>query len=110
MTAIFTLYLIDLVTGALKALKHEEFQSGKFFKGATKLLVYGIFLWIAASIDKAIDHGNAFAWAMMFYIIVTDSVSIIENLDALGYETPNWIRKYLLDAKKKMNDGTPMKK
>lgn len=42
---------------------------------------------------------------MMFYIVVTDSISIIENLDALGYETPAWIRKYLLDAKENMDKG-----
>lgn len=91
-------------------MKRREFQSGKFFKGATKLLVYGVFLWVAVSLDKAVGHGAAFSWAMMFYIIVTDSVSIIENLDALGYQTPNWIRKYLLDAKKKMDEGETPKK
>ncbi len=105
-----TLYAIDFATGAAKALKRREFQSGKFFKGATKLLVYGIFLWVAVSIDTAIGKGNVFSWAMMFYIVVTDSVSIIENLDALGYQTPSWIRTYLLDAKKKMDAGEVPKK
>lgn len=62
--------------------------------------MYGVFLWVATSLDAAIGAGRTFSWAMMFYIVATDSISIIENLDALGYETPNWIRKHLLDAKK----------
>lgn len=94
----------------MKALKRREFQSGKFFKGATKLLVYGVFLWVAVSLDKAVGNGNYFSWAMMFYIVVTDSISIIENLDALGYETPDWIRRYLLDAKKKLGEDAPKRR
>lgn len=109
-TAIFTLYVIDLITGALKALKRREFQSGKFFKGATKLLVYGVFLWVAVAIDTAIGYGRSFSWAMMFYIVLTDAISIIENLDALGFETPDWIRRYLLDAKKNPLDALKKRK
>lgn len=72
--------------------------------------MYGVFLWVAVSLDKAVGGGNYFSWAMMFYIVATDSISIIENLDALGYETPDFIRKYLLDAKKKLGEEAPKRR
>jgi toxin secretion/phage lysis holin len=99
--AVFILYLVDLVTGTLKAMKRRELQSGKFFTGATKLLVYGIFLLIAGSIDQAIGAGNVARWVMFVFIITTDGLSILENLEALGVNTPIFLKKYLHAAQAK---------
>lgn len=99
---IFLLYFIDLITGVAAAIFRRDFQSRKFFMGATKLLVYGAFAAIGVSLWQVLHLGNFFlAWIFAF-IIITDSSSILENLEKLWYNTPIFLSKYLKVAQKNL--------
>lgn len=101
---VILLYSIDLVLWVWKALHNKKFESRKFFMGATKLLVYGIFMVVAVSLGESLALGNLFLSWIFAFIIVTDSSSILENLEELWYKTPMALRKYLKVVEKQLED------
>lgn len=92
---VIILFCIDLVLWTTVAFKKRYWNSKDFFSWATKMLVYGIFMFISVSLDKAIWYENFFTWIIFVYIIGTDSISILENLHKLGYKTPVFLIKRL---------------
>lgn len=38
----------------------------------------------------------------MAFCVITDSASILENLDKLGYNTPMFLKKYIVSAKEEL--------
>lgn len=101
---IFLLYFIDLFTGVASALYKKEFESRKFFMWCTKLLIYWIFAVIGISLWQVLWMWNFFLTWILAFIIITDSSSILENLEKLWYTTPLFLRKYLKVAQKNLND------
>lgn len=101
---IFILYFVDLITWVIKAVKNKDFQSAKFFVWATKILAYGIFAFIWVSLDQALHTWSLFLWTVFAFIVLTDAISILENLTELGYKTPVFLVSFLKVYKKKMED------
>jgi phage-related holin len=92
---IFMIYLIDLFTWVWKALYLWEFESRKFFMWCTKLLIYWIFMVISVSVWQVLFIWNSLLSWVFWFILITDSISILENLELLWYNTPTWLKKYL---------------
>lgn len=106
---ICVMFLIDLVTGMLAAMKTKDFQSAKFFKGCTKLMVYAIFIMLAIGTDYIVSFHvlgmsesiRVFLSITFSFIILTDVFSVFENLEKLGYTTPKKMFKNVLSNFKK---------
>ena len=101
---IFFLYFIDLLTWIFKTIKRKNFQSAKFFIGASKILIYGIFALIWVSLDQALHTWSLFLWTVFAFIVLTDAISILENLTELGYKTPVFIVRFLEAYRNKMEE------
>jgi len=99
---IFLLYWIDLLTWVASALYRREFESRKFFMWCTKLLVYGIFASIWVALWQTLWMWNVFLSGIFSFILITDSISILENLDKLWYATPVFLNRYLRVAKENL--------
>lgn len=99
---IFLLYFIDLLTWVASAIYKREFESRKFFMWCTKLLVYGIFASIWVALGQTLWLGNIFLSGIFSFILITDSISILENLDKLWYATPVFLKKYLKVAQENL--------
>ena len=95
--SIFLIYFIDLFTWVWCAIYNRNFQSRKFFMWCTKLLVYWIFMVIGVTVWQTLHIWNALLSSIFWFILVTDSISIIENLEKLWYNTPFVLKKYLKD-------------
>ena len=93
--SILLIYFIDLVTWTTMAIKNREFESRKFFMWCTKLLTYWIFMVIAVTVWQVLYVWNILLSWVFWFILVTDSISILENLEKLWYNTPTWLKKYL---------------
>ncbi len=96
---IFLLFSIDFVLGVSVAAKRKDIRSWKLFKGAGKLIYYGILLVVAFSIDNVLHTGSGFLSAMFVFIVFRDALSILENLELLGYKTPIGLRQFLGERK-----------
>lgn len=89
-------YVADFVLGFAVAAKRRRVGSWQLFKGGTKLGVYGILIAIGFGVDRILGfHDGLFITFMFASIFLRDSVSIVENLHALGYEVPHFVVKYL---------------
>lgn len=93
-SAFFVCFFIDLITGMFKAFYFNIFSSRAFFKWASKLLVYGIFIAVFESIDIA-TWIDIFLPLILGFIIYTDAVSILENLEQVGVTSARPLRKIL---------------
>ena len=101
---IFILYFIDLLTWVFKVVKKRSFKSAKFFIWASKILIYGIFALIWVSLDQSLHTWSLFLWTVFAFIVLTDAISILENLTELGYKTPVFLVSFLKVYKNKMED------
>lgn len=104
------LYFLDFMLWFILALKLREFNWQKFFRWASKILIYWIFLTIWLSVDTTLHTWTMFIWIMFAFIVVSDSISILRKLHLLGYKTPVFVEKYLISYMKKLEDGWIMKK
>lgn len=77
------IYIADMVCGVLRALKLKQFSSKQFIKGIFKAFVYAILIVIGVSLDKVLHTGSLITGMTFAFIIITDSISIIENLHLL---------------------------
>ncbi len=103
---VLIVYFLDLFLGTFNALRRGNFQGKKFFKGATKLLVYMVFLFISMSLDVVLHTGAIIVSMMFAFIVLTDASSILSNLELLGYKTPIFLKKYIkLESRKFSNSN-----
>lgn len=60
-----------------------------------KLGVYGALLLIAFALDIVILEQHIFTSIMIAFILINDSISILENLNELWFQTPIFLQKFL---------------
>jgi len=100
-TAVTALVVFDTMTGFLKALKAHNVSSSGFFRFVTKFIVYFILLGTAAIIDKVMptDMFVSALALMAGFLVLTESLSIMENIAGMGYSVPSKLVKFLRLAK-----------
>ena len=59
---------------------------------------------IAHALDLVFYTNTVVQWFMLTFIIVRDSISVLENLQKLGYEVPEFILRYLKVADEELKD------
>lgn len=107
---IFALYCIDFITWFIVAMKNRNVSSFRFLKGALKLAVYLVLIFIAIMADNLISFApNVFLPFMYAFIIGTDSISILENLSKLWFNVPikfvKYLEVYMHKQEKKIEDN-----
>lgn len=110
--------VFDFITGILKAkVTGEELTSGKsktgLFKKAAELMcfVLGIFLdyfipiMLSTGLNYQLNFNLPFGIIMAVYVIITEFISCVENLDAAGAKIPSFIMIMLNKSKKTIDEG-----
>lgn len=109
-----TLVALDTVTGVLAArLTGTKITSAKFGRLLVKILAYCSVLLVVAIVGKNIAglgqwHGPT-CTAVLTAIILTESISIIENVNLMGFNGFGWIldllQKHLNTERKDQDQG-----
>lgn len=109
--------IFDVVTGLLKAInKGEKLSSKKCIKGfwskiaLVVALFFGVFLdiiipYMLSFINITLPFNVPFGFIFGMYIILSESISIMENLFICNPKIlPKWVSTLLLDAKEKIDN------
>jgi len=88
---------LDTISGFLKAVKSGTVSSSGFFRCGLKLLVYTILLAAGALLDRVSSVGAIISALSVTatYLSVTETISVCENITALGFKTPQNLMKIL---------------
>lgn len=95
-TIFFFIYLVDVVTGIIKALAKDEFSLAGLQRGFGKWLGYSIIVFVLLLMSGAFpqdDFRNTVTrylvdWTL-FYLMYQEYSSICENLEVFGLKPPN---------------------
>lgn len=86
-TAMAALILADWVSGLTYSFMTRQISSGKGLRGVIKLGIYaGIFL-VSAQVDRVQILGPLLSGGLLGTMILTESVSVLENLDKIARHT-----------------------
>lgn len=100
---LLAVYAIDAVCGVARAVRARQFSSNRLIRGAFKLAVYFTLVFLGAALDRALHTGQVITHLMFAYIIVTDSISILENLHLMGFNVPDGLVKFLRVSQTRIN-------
>jgi phage-related holin len=94
------LMCLDTVTGMVAAwFTGQGFQSGKFSRVLTKIVSYGSAVIVAAVATHHLPGLSAFhdmsVTTVVSLILCTEALSIMENIDKLGFKSFGFIRVFL---------------
>jgi len=90
------LFSLDFISGLTKAIYNKKFSSEKFRQTIPKFISYIVMLAICFCLDIAFQS-NALVKMGCVFIIITESTSIIENLNEF-IEIPKFLI-YFLESK-----------
>ena len=109
--------ILDYITGILAGRKSKEgLRSGIATKGLYKkagflcLLFLGFFLDVAipyfayAGLSFNIPFNTPFGVIMATWIVITEAISIVENLDRVGVGVPGWVVRLLRGTRDRVGD------
>ena len=92
--AVYALIIIDTATGTIKAVKKRELSSTAFFRVLIKCMIYFVLIITGRLVDKIVPVGFASSIIESF-LVVTEALSIIENVSFLGFPVPIQLVKIL---------------
>ena len=84
---LFILIALDTLTGVWCAIRTKEVSSRGFYRATVKCLVYFIMLLVARIVDKSVPLPFA-SIIMDSFLVITESISILENIGKLGFMVP----------------------
>ena len=101
---VFALVFLDAIVGVWRAKKEKRYKGSKgFSRTCAKFFIYLIMIGTAHVLDREFP-GNYASTSMKTFLMVTEAISILENIGALGWPVPLKLLKYLKmfsDDKKK---------
>lgn len=89
------LFVTDTVLGLSHAIVCGRLSSNGLRSGASKFLSYMALILVGASIDCMMRVPYIVSNIITGYIILTETVSIVENIKKLGVPVPNFIDKLI---------------
>jgi toxin secretion/phage lysis holin len=92
--ALFTIIIIDIITGLLKALLQKNINSSIGLSGMVKHTAIMLMVMIGYPL-LSIFELNVFKEAIIGFFILQYLISIIENTNSLGISYPKWITTYI---------------
>ena len=103
LSSFVALLALDFITGILKAIKNKELSSWAGREGGKKIITYIVVIAFANLLERVGLVGiRSFT---ILWASITEGISIIENLDVLGFPFPDFIKEKLLQAKEKKFGG-----
>lgn len=97
---VMVLVLFDTITGFMKAYKQNNVSSSGFFRFASKIVIYFILMATGALLDKLAEGFAVKALTLIAsFLAMTEAISIMENIGALGFAIPSQLMKLLKLAK-----------
>jgi len=104
--------VIDVFTGVLKAVKNKELNSTKAREGIYKKASFILFIAFGYLADYAMDYVNIgfnlpAAASICTLIIVTEAISVLENLGSINPDMVKLVAPFLsaLNKKEGENNG-----
>jgi toxin secretion/phage lysis holin len=104
--------VIDVFTGVLKAVKNKELNSTKAREGIYKKASFILFIAFGYLADYAMDYVDmgfnlSAAATVCTLIIVTEAISILENLGQINHDLVKLVAPFLsaLNKKEGENNG-----
>lgn len=101
---LLALVFMDQITGVLSALKDHVFCSSKFRHGIVKLMMYFLLILtfhLAGNVIE-IDAAKSLDRLAILYLIATEALSIIENVQCVtGMRLPKWMSELLKSVGKR---------
>ncbi|MGL5709428.1 MAG: phage holin family protein [Cetobacterium sp.] len=96
--------ILDWVTGLIKSIKHKTLSSRTGFNGIIRKSVMLMVVAFAVGLDEVLniqgDTVNARFIVLMFYM-GNESLSMLENIEAIGVPIPSKLRDILIQCRKK---------
>lgn len=85
---LMTFMVLDYVTGMAKAYQSKSLDSNVGFKGVIKKCGELIVVMVGVGIDNFLQTGGFMRELVIYYLVLTEALSIIENLGSLGVPIP----------------------
>lgn len=96
----------DYLTGIIAGWQNKEVNSKKALKGLGKKGAMLSLVIIANQLDIITGSGNGFMRnSMIFFLIATEGISLIENLSKLGVTVPDFLRDRFEQIKSDKGEG-----
>lgn len=92
---LFTLMIIDYITGILKAAKLKELNSKIGAKGIIKKIGYILTIALAVNLDILFLTNNTLRNSAIYLFICNEGLSILENMAILEVPLPGKIKETL---------------
>lgn len=93
--AVFALVILDAVVGVARAIKENKFKWSQGFKrSCQKFFVYVIMLLASGVLDIQFP-GEYATTTMKSFLMVTESISIMENIGNMGWPVPLKLMQFL---------------
>lgn len=94
-------FIVDTVSGIIKANISGTYSSKAFRKGMLNKSGYLLAIILVVQLDKILGDTGALRTALLFCFIYNESVSVIENLGEMGVPIPEKIKVALEVLNKK---------
>ena len=104
------LIILDTLTGVMaSAYTGKAITSAKFSRVVVKLVGYAIAVTVVGLAANTIPGGKSahefLSNMLVVFIVCTEAISILENLDKMGVNLPKGVVKWLRDRKKDFDNG-----
>jgi toxin secretion/phage lysis holin len=101
---VFALVFIDAFVGVMKAVKLKTFKWSQGFKRSIqKTGVYVAMILLAGILDLEFP-GHYASTTMKTFLMVTEAISILENINSLGWPVPLKLLEYLKTHRKNSSE------
>lgn len=97
--------LADIVTGFGNAYVHKEIVSHKMRSGIIKKCGEMLIIFLTSLICFVLQMPHQVITIVAFYMILMETISILENLDKIGVPIPDWIEKSLNNVVNSIEKG-----
>ena len=98
---------VDIATGWATAWKDGSFKSSKMRTGLTKKVGEIILIGLAEVFSIAMGLPAAVVQFFSIYVVLTELLSCIENLDKMGTPMPAWLRDKVNNELSEINEKAP---
>jgi len=106
LVAAFAIFMAcDYITGLMVGFKEKQINSYRAFRGIAKKVGMFTFVIIANQLDIVTGNEGGFLRdTMLWFLIGTEGISIVENIGKLGVKPPEFIIKALEQLSEKGED------
>ena len=92
---LMTFLVLDYITGMAKAYQSKSLNSNAGFKGVVKKFGELVVVMVGVGIDNFMQTGGFMRELVIYYLVLTEALSIIENHGSLGVPFPKKLKDAL---------------